>query len=200
LNKYIEVILFDLGGVLIELGESPFPQEWLTLGQNFKLSDWFKSDTALLFERGQIPSANFANEIKNDLGLQVTTEDIISHFTMWPIGPYPGVSELLQALSQKYTLAILTNTNELHWPRIMDEFELSRYCEHIFASHIINFAKPDIAAFEYVINEMNIAPENVVFFDDNSLNVNAANKMGMHSYAVKGKEELHRKVLELGLL
>lgn len=200
MNEVIKVILFDLGGVLIELGDSPFPKEWLLPGQHFDLSDWFKSDTALMFERGLVPSAQFAKEIKNDLGLQVTTDEIINQFTMWPIGPYAGVRELLKSLSQKYTLAVLTNTNELHWPRIVNEFGLKPYCEHIFASHIMRLAKPDAVTFEHVTNAMNVAPENVLFFDDNALNVNAAKKVGIHSYLVKGKDELHRKLSELGLL
>ena len=49
MNASIEVILFDLGGVLVELGESPVPSDWLPENDRFTLSDWFLSDTAISF-------------------------------------------------------------------------------------------------------------------------------------------------------
>ena len=196
----IQVVMFDLGGVLVELGDSPFPKAWFSHGHRFELSDWFKSDIALSFERGITTPIEFAQAIKNDLRLCASVEEIIEEFTKWPIGLYSGVSELLHSLSQSYTLAILTNTNQLHWPRIIGEFDLTSHCKHIFASHIMNVAKPEAAAFEYAIKSMNIPPGSMLFFDDNSENTTAAKELGIRAYTVKGQKELMHKVAELELL
>ncbi len=200
MRRDIQIIMFDLGGVLVELGDSPFPECWLKQNKKFELSDWVKSDIALDFERGLIPPIKFAQAIKNDLELSATTGEIIEEFSKWPVGPYAIANELLNSLSQLYTLAILTNTNELHWPRIVGEFNLTQYCQHIFASHILNLAKPDLEVFEHVIRSMNVAPENVLFFDDNASNVNAAKSIGIQCHIVRGQEELQQKVVELKLL
>ena len=200
MKQDIQIILLDLGGVLIELGDSPFPREWLRHGESFELSDWFRSETALRFERGDISSIEFAQTMQSELNLSATVEDIVSEFTLWPQGFYPGIEELLDALSQSYSLAVLTNTNELHWPRIRDEFNLARHSNHIFASHLIKMAKPQVESFEYVLKSLNVAPRNVLFFDDNPLNTAAANQIGIQAHTVYGQGALRQKVKALGLL
>jgi len=195
-----KVILFDLGGVLIELGESAFPAHWFESKRNFESLDWFKSETAQLFELGLISANEFAKAIKNDLAFSASADEICSEFTKWPIGPYEGTFDLLNALKEKYTLAALTNTNELHWPRIIGECGIPNYCEHIFASHILKLAKPDAAIYEYVLAALDVSAESVIFFDDNVTNVQAAQDLGIQGYLVKGHDELRNKILELGLL
>ena len=92
MNTSIKVILFDLGGVLIELGESPVPSEWLPKNTMFTLSDWFSSETAVSFEKGSITAQIFAETFKKDLNINVSPEEIIEHFTYWPIGLLAGRS------------------------------------------------------------------------------------------------------------
>jgi len=100
MNKQIEVILFDLGGVLVELGPSPFPSEWLPEHEDFNLSDWAKSETALAFERGNISAESFASTMKHQLGIKADMDEIIANFTKWPVGLYPGAHEILVNLKK----------------------------------------------------------------------------------------------------
>jgi len=194
------IILFDLGGVLIELGKSVFPSEWLEDDKRFALPEWFKSESAQQFEKGQISASEFATAIKKDLSLKASIDDICTEFAQWPIGQYQGIDELLMTLKKSYTLAILTNTNELHWPRIIDEFKIPKYSDHIYSSHQIKLAKPNPKIYEYVLNELEASPESVIFFDDNLQNIQAAKNVGIQSYLVKGPIELMSKLLSLGIL
>lgn len=194
------VLLFDLGGVLIQLGEYPFPPHWMGIDQNFRLPDWFKSDVAQQFERGEINASHFALAMKEDLNLSVSAEEICLEFLKWPQGPYDGTYELLKALKEKHRLTVLTNTNELHWPRIVEEFAIPNFCSDIFASHILGMAKPDPSIYEHVLSKLRVPAETVVFFDDNLSNVEAAEKLGLQSYLVKGHQELLQKIQMLGLL
>jgi putative hydrolase of the HAD superfamily len=194
-NKRIEVILFDLGGVLIELGESPIPSEWLLEGNNYKLSDWFSSQTAKAFEKGEITAQQFADTFKNELNIEASSEKIIECFTQWPIGVFPDAFELLENLRNKYKLAVLSNTNELHWPRIIGEFKIPKYFDHIYSSHLMHKAKPDIGAFQYVLDDLMVTPARVLFLDDNQSNVAAAEKLDIQSVHVKGIEEVRQALI-----
>ena len=87
LNKVkadFEVILFDLGGVLVELGGDPIPPDWLPDENQFDLSDWFSSETAVSFHKGLVSPQQFAETLKKDLKIEASPERIIEHFTHWP--------------------------------------------------------------------------------------------------------------------
>ncbi len=189
-HNSFKVILFDLGGVLVELGDSPIPSEWLTAKTTFNLNDWFNSEPATLFEKGLIAPDEFVAQFKSDLSIQASSTAILSHFAKWPIGLYSDVSNLLLKLKEKYTLGILTNTNEIHWPRIIDEFSIPKYFDHLFASHLLNMAKPDLCIFQHVISELKVNPEEVLFFDDNFVNVEASRKLGIEGVHVADLQEL----------
>lgn len=196
---YSKVILFDLGGVLVELGEEPIPSKWLTENSKFGLSDWFASETAILFEKGQIDAQVFAQRLKDDLNIQATSYKIIEQFAKWPIGLFGGVTELLESLKSEYRLALLSNSNELHWPRLMEEFGLAKYFDHIFASHHMNMAKPDLEIFEAVIEELNVKPNEILFFDDNLNNVEASKKVGINAYHVIGVQQVSNVLESVGI-
>ena len=200
MNPSIEVILFDLGGVLVELGDSPVPLEWLPIDNQFNLSDWFASEIAKSFEKGLTNAQTFAETLRIDLNIEASPEEIIQHFTDWPIGPFTGSHEILKSVENKFRLAVLSNTNELHWPRITGEFGISIYFEHIFASHRLRMAKPELEIFEHVISEMNVEPKNILFLDDNQNNIEASKGLGIHGVHVSGIGQVHRTLLEMGAI
>ena len=181
-----ELIMFDLGGVLIELGNSPIPRGWLPNSENFNLSDWFLSPTALAFECGHISAAEFAYSIKTELSLIVDCSEIIDKFTQWPKAFFPDSTDILIELRGKYRLALFSNTNELHWSRFIEEFEIHKYFDHLFASHLLKAAKPDIESFHQVLDSLKVAPDKVLFFDDNSDNISSAKRVGINAVLVSG--------------
>lgn len=194
-----DVILFDLGGVVIELRPTPFPVEWLPDGKTFDSIDWFNSDTAVQFECGHLTPEIFAERLKSELNLEVSLTEILTHFRRWPLGLYEGAQQLLLQLKDTCQLAALSNTNALHWPRLIHEFELLRYFSHIFASHRIACAKPDPEAFHYVINALGVPPEKILFFDDNPVNVTAAGRLGINSRLASSVEQVRGHLREFDL-
>ncbi|MEE9326141.1 MAG: HAD-IA family hydrolase [Cocleimonas sp.] len=184
-----EVILFDLGGVLIELGEHALPTNWLN-NKSFNSADWFQSPTALKFEKGQISAEEFAQALIQELELDVNSLEVIAAFSAWPKGVFPEVPKLLTALKGSYKLAVLSNSNALHWPRVLNEFQLSNYIDTMFSSHLINLAKPDIRAFKYVLNTMEVEAKDVLFFDDNQKNISTAKSLGIESVFVSSAKEI----------
>ncbi len=199
-NQAIELILFDLGGVLLELGPSPVPKHLLPEGGGFSLAEWFRSDAAIAFEKGLIDSEAFAGALIAELGLEGETAEILDHFSAWPRGLFPGATELLQQLRHNYRLAILTNTNALHWSRFVDELGLTDLVEQVFASHQLALVKPDPAIFQHVAATLALEPGQILFIDDNPSNVAAANELGFIARQVRGFDEMLQTLSQCGIL
>lgn len=70
---------------------------------------------------------------------------------------------------------------------------------HHFASHLIGLAKPDAAAFQHVIKALDVSPEEILFLDDNLLNVTSAQKQGMKAERVQGLKEVKRCLKDCGI-
>lgn len=196
-----DVILFDLGGVLIELTGSARLLEWAT---HLKSIDqlwqfWLTSPIVRSFETGRSTSEQFATTLIAEMGLEVSAEQFLAEFTGWPTHPYPGSQALLKELAEHYRLGCLANTNELHWKRISEEMGLLDLFHVTLASHQIGVLKPDQEAFLYSVEKMRAEPERILFLDDNLLNVQAAQAVGMAAYRVQGLAESVAKLRELGI-
>lgn len=194
-------IVFDLGGVLIEAGDFPIKMEWQRDPNDVRpdLAYWVASQTGRDYEKGLLSTADFANQFIEEANLSVSSEEFIEAFRQWPIGPFPGVHPFLHDLRQRYTVALFSNVNELHWDRIMNEMDMKNRFDHYFASHIIQRAKPDVSAFDFIASELNVAPEKIVFLDDNAANVAGAKEAGFSAHLVKGFDEAKAQLKKLGI-
>lgn len=184
----IKVVLFDLGGVIVRLGDTIFPPHWLQQSTPFSLAEWLASPTSKAFETGSISAREFAHGLKKDLALRQSAEEIIQHFTAWPQGLFPGSTKMLSSLKQSYTLAALSNINELHVPRMLEEFRLHEFFDELFFSNELGLAKPDSKIYLKAIELLGVAAEEVVFFDDVENNVNAALEVGLNAHQVFGPD------------
>ena len=197
------VVLFDLGGVLVEVdGVTAFQSMLGTpLSQEELWQRWLTASTWVsTFESGQCTPEVFAAGIVAEWGLVVTAEAFLDAFRHWPRRLFPGVRDMLARLAPQCTLACLSNTNSVHWPHIRDTLGLSGLLHRYYLSHEIGHLKPARAAFEHVLTDLGCAPSRVVFLDDNQLNVDAAQAMGIQAYRTVGIAEVQTALQSLGLL
>ena len=188
MNIEISHLVFDLGGVIIELRGPPILNEWTGADDTPEAvwEKWLTSNAPRAFESGQIDKDTFASMIVEELSLKISDNDFLNYFTSVPVGPFTGARELLNSLKARYTTALFSNSNVIHWERKMNEMKLGSLFEYHFASHLMGKVKPDIEAFEEVVNELSVSPSKILFFDDNQLNVDAARKAGMKAKRVVG--------------
>lgn len=197
-----EVILFDLGGVLVELVGVPIMLQWSErrLDDDSLWDAWLHSSSVRAFESGKTKPRQFANELIEEMDLQVSADDFIAAFTFWPRGLFPGAAELLSELRNKsYAMACLSNSNELHWPRMMGEMGLSNLIDEHYSSHQLGMLKPDAEVFDYVTGQLGCSASAILFMDDNTLNVEAARRAGMNSFRTRGISEVSALLNELGI-
>lgn len=198
----IQVLLFDVGGVLVELSGVETMLEWLgrrvTADELWRM--WLQSVPVRQFETGRIDAAEFAAGVISEFGLPIEPQLFLEAFIGWPTGLYPGTLEMLARIPRSYRRAILSNTNSLHWPRVLGEMRLGAAFDNHFVSHLTGRIKPDSDAFEHVVESLGCAPAQVLFLDDNSLNIESAQRFGMHAIRVRGAAETHGVLTELGII
>ncbi len=196
------MVLFDVGGVLVHLSGVDTMIEWLggthTVEQMWRR--WLLSEPVRQFETGRIDAHEFAIGVTQEFGLTVEPRRFLELFTQWPTGLYPGTREMLGRIPGSYRRALLSNSNSLHWPRVRDDMQLGSLFEDTFVSHLTGRIKPDADAFEHVVSTMDCAPAQVLFLDDNALNVDAARRIGMHAVRVLGPIEAQRALTDFGII
>lgn len=198
------LLLFDVGGVLVQLSGVQDILGWL----DHRLTEpqfwhrWLQSPSVRAFETGRLDAATFARGVIAEFALPVAPETFLQSFAAWPTGLFPGALELLERIPAQFGRALLSNSNTLHWPRILGEMQLGGRFEpeRRFVSHLMGHIKPDRAAFEHVLESLGCQPGEVLFFDDNRLNIDTAESLGMQAWHVRGIAQTEQALRETGVL
>jgi glucose-1-phosphatase len=200
--REIEVVVFDVGGVLVELEGVKSILEW-SLGR-FSIEDiwrlWLASPAVRAFETGRMDADAFAVAVLTELQLDIEPSRFLEAFLRWPTRLYPGAIELIARIPARYRRALLSNSNALHWPRVIGEMRLGELFEHRFVSHLMGKIKPDRDAFEHVLEALACRAEQVLFLDDNAPNVEAAKAVGMQAMLVRGVAGAEAALSRAGVL
>ena len=198
----IRVVLFDVGGVLVELSGLDMLLSWMPhqMTPEQAINLWLTSPTVRAFETGRIEPEVFVEQVISELALPVGREKFLAAFCTWGKEVLPGAVELVRRVPRKYVRATLCNTNFLHWPNLMCRRELCEAFDHHFASHLTGKIKPDEEAFEHVLATLDCSAPEVLFMDDSRLNVDAAKRIGINAFQVKGPLEAERVLREAGVL
>jgi putative hydrolase of the HAD superfamily len=106
-NDEIRAIIFDLGGVVVELTGVPRMLEWT--GNNMTADElwarWLRSPAVRAFETGKSSANEFAANMVNEFCLPVSPDEFLSEFMRWPKALYPRVESLLIELKQNFITA-----------------------------------------------------------------------------------------------
>ena len=72
--------------------------------------------------------------------------------------------------------------------------------DYHFPSHKTGMLKPDRECFDNVVRVLDIAPDRILFLDDNEVNVLAAREAGLKAEQVVGALEVVERLEKLDLL
>ena len=201
-------IIFDLGGVILDLNMEGIGEACKRLGINPELffvkaeslpprgevgrgastvcQGISASKVITEYQVGKVTSEEFLSLVLNHCSEGITREDIME---VWDacIGLIPKERlDLIKELRRKgYHTHLLSNTNDLHWEEIKRRYfsEEGYTCkdlfDHVFVSHEVHLAKPDPEIYRHAIHEIGRPAEQCLFIDDTLLNVEAARQEGM---------------------
>ena len=180
-----KLIVFDLGGVLASLGR-PAEQMELGISNDDFWSVWLNSATVTALETGAITETEFFERFRGELGVSESGREFRQRFLRWRLALFPGVVDMLRDIGETHKVALLSNTNPIHWNMIDSDGSFRRLFDHVFLSFEIGIVKPHCSIFEHILSAVQMDPGRVVFLDDTAKNVEAAANMGFHSLHVTG--------------
>jgi glucose-1-phosphatase len=185
-----KIILFDLGGVLINVDYNLTKVAFEQLGIddfNTLFSQAQQNDVFSDYETGKISSFHFINKLL-DLLPEGTTANQVVHAWNAMILDFPiERMNYLEKLAEKSQLFVLSNTNDIHVEKALRNLKkvtdkkLEDYFTEVFYSHEIGDRKPNVSAFELVLGRMNANAEDVLFIDDSIQHVEAAKSLGIET-------------------
>ena len=108
-----------------------------------------------------------------------------------------AMTEIVRELKERGVMLILLS-NIYIWDseHFKNKFSFLKLFDKLYFSSDTGLAKPDPKAYEIVLKENNLAPEEVVYFDDSRSNVAAAQALGIESHLFANPQQVKK---ELGL-
>lgn len=179
------LVLMDLGGVLLQLRD-PFEAFGLQYEHSEFLQRWLLSPAVRGLERGQLDAAEFARVAVQEFELDYSADEFMQRFERWPMGLFDDIPGILRSIPTDCSLALLSNTNAIHWNRDDIAGMLEPLLDHAFLSFETGLLKPDDDAFEDVLRHYQVSAGEVLFVDDNALNIEAAARLGFDARLTRG--------------
>jgi FMN phosphatase YigB (HAD superfamily) len=197
----VDFVLFDLGGVLIELGGMESFQKLAGLDSEEEMWErWLGCPWVRRFETGGCSPQEFSEGIVAEWQLRVPPDRFMETFEAWPIGPFTGSVELLADVQEFVPVGCCSNTNAVHWGSQSREWPILEMFDYTFLSFELGLVKPDREMFAAVAEAVPADRDRVLFLDDVALNTDAARSFGFRSEQVRGPDECRTVLAEIGLL
>lgn len=195
-----EVVLFDMGGVLVELGSlDAFLGAQLSREEFW--ATWLASPTVRRFERGDCDDLEFGRGLVDEFALDCSPAEVVERFGRFPKGLYPGAAQLVaDVASTAVATGVLSNTNRLHWDHQQDHKVLHHMFDHLFLSFEMGLVKPDRELFECIVADLACDPSAIFFVDDNQINVDGARAAGLRAARAEGPTAARAALVEHGVL
>ncbi len=206
-EKNTDTIIFDLGGVLLNLDFKRSIDAFINLG----FTDVEKEMSRLLYahpagnnlslfhkyEKGLIGSEEFRDSLRKLAGQNIADNDLDRAWTAMLLDLHEENVELLRSVKGSYRIFLLSNTNAIHIETLHRRNDNGvRYqsvvelFEKVYYSHEVNMRKPDREIFDHVVNDSGLNAENALFIDDSAHNIEAARSAGMQAYHHKAGTSL----------
>ncbi|MFX1573473.1 MAG: HAD family hydrolase [Promethearchaeota archaeon] len=193
----VKALIFDLGGVIVDLDFSNFYNKIITLSPLNKpqtpiILEFFRQSD--IYHQGLMSDQEFY-QLSCDL-LQVCEldqNDFFAAFNSIISGINQNSITLVKKLKQtgKYKLIALSNVNSSHWEYILKKkWDFLEYFDEIILSHEIHMTKPNKEIFQYTIQKADCKPEEIVFIDDGLNNIRSARELGILAIKFTNNEEL----------
>ncbi|MHA1488207.1 MAG: HAD-IA family hydrolase [Promethearchaeota archaeon] len=194
----IKAIIFDIGGIIIELDFSRFIKEILSISplhdlEPNSLFNDFWSD-ALIYDRGDISKEDFFYRACNLLKINdISQSYFFNSFNSIISNINEKITEIIKILKKKYNfkLLILSNVNSCHWEHILEKkWNFMEDFDEVLLSFKLHLNKPNPKIFQLAIQNAGCNPEEIIFIDDFLENIDSAYELGLNIIHFKNIPDL----------
>ena len=200
-SSEIDIVLFDLGGVLIDFGGVAPMKALAGIESDDELwRRWLSCRWVRSFERGDCSEEAFATGVIADWALPIEPHAFLDAFRTWPGGVLPEAETLLRDVQRSVPAGCLSNTNALHWNHNFSRWPILDAFDYRFLSFELGHVKPDRDLFDHVAQLLPAPPGRVLFLDDNTLNTDGAGAAGFRAAHVRGVGEARAALVAMRVL
>lgn len=152
-------------------------------------------------ERGAVSFYEFYEFLCDHAGYRGSIREFHRTWSDFFEGTVPGIEDLLDRVRERYRIAFLTNSNEIHAEVIPTRFAgLFLKDEPFVFSHRIKCAKPDPDFFRKALESLGATAQESIFIDDLLENVLGARALGIRAFQFADARILTRELEAEGLL
>ena len=195
----IKTVIFDLGGVLVRT-ENPEPRRRLAEEFDMTYDDLsalvYGCESAELATRGAITAEEHKKTVLEELGLPTGTFSEFSDKFWAGDSLDRHLVDFIEGLKGDYQTALLSNAWDDLRPLLVNLWKIDGVFDRIFISAELKLAKPDPAIYQFVINELNQDPGELVFVDDFIENIDAAREAGINAIHFQNPEQALAEIAE----
>lgn len=193
--KNIEAIIFDLGGVILNIDYNLTRSSFEKTGISH-FDDMYSQSTAdELFthlETGKINEDDFYNNFRNCTHSSLFNEQIESCWNAMLLDFREETLMFLDDVKTKYRTFLLSNTNIIHYKKFDKIYRAKKrahdfdaFFEKAYYSFKMGLRKPDADCYNFVLQQNNLVPGTTLFIDDTEKNVETAGGLGMQTIWLK---------------
>jgi len=188
--KTVKALLFDLGGVIVNLDYHKTINAFDALGvanteslyNQFNQTEIFDD-----FETGSLSGKEFIHLMKHQIPTYYSESEIKKAWNAMILGFEEAKLKQIKKYSEKIPCYLLSNTNEIHLEYIqtllgeMPFKNLELLFNKCYYSHIIGKRKPHKETFEWVLNDMGYVAEDVLFIEDSPQHIEGAKTINLNT-------------------
>lgn len=199
----IKNIVFDLGGVLMELDRNRAVRRFEEIGVKDAeelIGMYGQKGIFLEIENGKIDLDTYCQKLREHTGQPLTYEQIQYAWMGFVVDVPQCLLDYLLELRKTYKVYLLSNTNPIiqSWAR-SEQFTpagrpIAAYFDKMYTSYEVGAIKPDRAIFDYMINDSQLIPAETLFIDDGGSNIQIGQEYGFHTYQPKNGEDWREAV------
>ena len=198
-QKKVNNLIFDLGGVIINLSIQKTIDELARLGRkspDFIKEQYLHHDEFKKYETGAIDDEEFRAFLRELLSFHGSDTELDDAWNAMILDIPAERLDMLKRLQDDHHLMLLSNTNTIHMNRVREVLSVhgtdsfDPYFHKQYYSHLVNKRKPDAEIYQLVLDENNIDAEDALFIDDNADNIKGAANLGIQVLHVTSSETL----------
>ena len=200
----LRAVIFDIGRVLVRVniegvksalaqGLPLSPQElWSAIEKDPRWPDW---------QEGRMSARDWHLHLSKRFSLSLSFEQFTAVWNS-ALDPQPiHNTSLFAALSRRYRLGLLSNTDPIHVAKLESTYDFFEYFPKSVRTYscAVGVSKPEPLIYQHALRSCKVRAEEAVYIDDIPAYVEAARRLGLTGVRFQSPTQLWEDLSQIGI-
>jgi putative hydrolase of the HAD superfamily len=194
------ILIFDLGGVLVRHdNEALFDRLAACCADPASARAQL---SACLDDRGLGTGTIGVDALHARLAAKLGFKETFSRFLeLWSshFSEEPGMEDVVKNLAKRHRTILFSNTNAPHIDHIRANYPVFGHVHAAYLSYELGLVKPDVAAYQRVLDLEGCLARDCIFIDDRAENTAAAASLGIRTVTYLGRDAFMAGMTRFGV-